>query len=228
MDLLEAMEKRHSVREYTDKKIEGEIKEELKSFIGECNRESGLKMQLILNEEEAFKSGIFAKFGIFKNVKNYIAIVARKCPYTDTDTGFYGEKVVLKATQLGLNTCWVAMTYDKNKVNVEINDDEKLVIVIAIGYGENEGKAHKSKTINKLAKFKGEMPDWFERGLKAAQLAPTAMNQQRFKFNLLSDGVVRAETSFGFYTKIDLGIAKYHFEIGADYSSDTKEWVWKY
>ena len=58
------------------------------------------------------------------------------------------------------------------------------------------------------------MPEWFRRGVQAALLAPTAMNQQKFTFTLQGD-TVSAKAGTGFYSKVDLGIAKYHFEIGA-------------
>ena len=45
------------------------------------------------------------------------------------------------------------------------------------------------------------------------------MNQQKFHFDLLGDKV-RAKEGLGFYTKIDLGIAKYHFEIGSGKGKD--------
>ena len=46
-------------------------------------------------------------------------------------------------------------------------------------------------------------------------LAPTAVNQQKFRFALVDQNTVKAGTAFGPYAKIDLGIAKLHFEIGA-------------
>jgi len=223
MDLLEAIKKRHAVRQYRDEKIEGKIKKELLDFIDNVNKESGLNIQLCLDNEEIFNGGFLTRFTSFKNVKNCIAIVGKKSKDLDEKTGYYGEKIVIKATQLGLNTCWVAGAYNKSKTNVEIEKNEKLVIVIAIGYGVDNGKAHKVKSIEKLGYAKDEMPQWFKKGLKSAQLAPTARNQQKFKFILLDDNIVKAETSFGFFTKIDLGIAKYHFEIGAD----SKKWSWE-
>lgn len=223
MDLLEAIEKRHSVRQYTDKKIEGEIKSELESLIAECNKESGLNMQLCLNDTEAFSTGIFTKLVNFKGANNYIAVIGKKSEDLDEKAGYFGENIVLKATQLGLNSCWVAQTFNKGKVKSLLKKDEKLVIVITIGYGVNDGVPHKNKPLEKLTSVKGEMPKWFENGLKAAQLAPTATNQQKFKFNLTDDSLVDVTTSFGFYNKVDIGIVKYHFEIGAD----STEWSWK-
>ena len=68
MELKEAIEKRHSVRAYTDKKIEGEIKEQLISFIDQCNKESGLHIQLVMNEPKAFDC-FMAHYGKFSGVK---------------------------------------------------------------------------------------------------------------------------------------------------------------
>ena len=59
------------------------------------------------------------------------------------------------------------------------------------------------------------MQEWFFNGMEAALLAPTAMNQQKFFFELSSDNKINAACGKGFYTKLDLGIVKYHFEIGS-------------
>ena len=129
--------------------------------------------------------------------------------------GYYGERLVLRAQQLGLNTCWVAMTYTKIDTAFSVEQGEKLCVVISLGYGETQGVAHKSKSFENVAKVEGQVPDWFRRGVDAALLAPTAMNQQKFQF-ILNGSQVSAKAGIGFYTKVDLGIAKYHFEIGAD------------
>ena len=221
MELLEAIKKRHSVRNYTDVEIEGTILDELQAFIDECNRESGLNIQLCLNEPQAF-STMMAKFGKFNNVNNYLAIVGKKGESLEETAGYYGEKVVLKATQLGLNTCWVAMTYGKGKCVAKRGKDERVAIVITIGYGVTEGVTHKVKPIEVLGKIDESTPEWFIKGLEAAQLAPTAMNQQNFTFELI-ENKVRALPGGGFYSKIDLGIAKYHFEIGAG----AGDWSWE-
>jgi len=220
MELLEAMKNRHSVRSYTDRRIEGVTLEELHRTVDECNKDSGLNIQLCLNEPKAFDS-MMARYGKFKNVKNYIALVGKKDDGFDEKCGYYGEKIVLKAQQLGLNTCWVAMTYSKEKSAAVVKQGEKLLIVIAIGYGETSGVPHKSKPIEDLYRVNGDMPDWFRRGVEAARLAPTAMNQQKFLFE--RDGnKVKAKALSGFYSKIDLGIVKYHYETGVGKS----DWKW--
>ena len=213
MELWEAMEQRHSVRAYQDRPIAGEVKEELEAWIAQCNREGGLHMQLILDEPRAFSGGM-ARYGKFSGVRNYIAVVGPKGPGLEEACGYYGEKVVLKAQQLGLNTCWVALTYRKVKTAFTVAPGEKLCLVIAIGYGKTAGQPHQGKPPEAVMQCPEPVPNRFLHGVQAALLAPTAMNQQKFRFQL-EGSVVRATPGRGFYTKIDLGIAKYHFELGA-------------
>ena len=220
MDLMEAMKARHSVRQYMDKPLEKKAVEELQAEIDACNQESGLHIQLVRNEPKAF-DGFMAHYGKFSGVTNYIAMIGKKGPDLEEKCGYYGERLVLKAQQMGLNTCWVAMTYSKIKTAFRIDDGEKLCIVISIGYGKNQGSAHKVKTADEVVKGDGALPVWFRAGVEAALFAPTAMNQQKFTF-ALSGNRVSVKAGIGFYTKIDMGIVKYHFEAGAG----TEHFVW--
>lgn len=203
--MLDLMKERHSVRQYSDKKIEGDVKTKLDTYVASINEESGLSMQIFYNEPNCFNS-MLAHYGKFSNVKNYIAIVGKK--EEQEKAGYYGEKLVLKCQELGLNTCWVALTH--GKVNVQTKPQQKLLILIALGYGTNTGVAHKSKPIKELCK-EDAYPEWFMKGMEAVSLAPTAMNQQKFLFEM-KNGQVYAKALRGFYSKIDLGIVKYHFE----------------
>lgn len=205
MQMLDLMKERHSVRQYSDKKIDGDVKTKLDTYVASINEESGLSMQIFYNEPNCFNS-MLAHYGKFSNVKNYIAIVGKK--EEQEKAGYYGEKLVLKCQELGLNTCWVALTH--GKVNVQTKPQQKLLILIALGYGTNTGVAHKSKPIKELCK-EDAYPEWFMKGMEAVSLAPTAMNQQKFLFEM-KNGQVYAKTLRGFYSKIDLGIVKYHFE----------------
>ena len=220
MSITEAMNTRHSVRQYTDKALGEGVVLALKEEIDACNRESGLHIQLVTNEPKAF-DGFMAHYGKFSGVTNYIAMIGKKGPTLEETCGYYGERLVLFAQQLGLNTCWVAMTYSKIKTAFVLNSGEKLCIVIALGYGATQGVPHKSKTIQDVVKAEEPLPGWFQDGVKAALLAPTAMNQQKFTFSL-ADNRVSVKAGMGFYAKIDLGIVKYPFEIGAGETG----WAW--
>lgn len=221
MSMTEAMKARHSVRQYKNQPIGAETISALQAEIDDCNRESGLHIQLVTNEPKAFDS-FMAHYGKFSGVTNYIAMIGKKESALDEKCGYFGERLVLKAQELGLNTCWVAMTYSKIKTAFTVGQGEKLCVVIALGYGKTQGVSHKSKAISEVSKVEGVMPDWFRNGMEAALLAPTAMNQQKFMFTL-DGGKVSVKAGKGFYTKLDLGIVKYHFEIGS--GKENFEWV---
>lgn len=215
MDLMQAATQRHSVRQYVNKTIDDETAKALQATIDECNA-NGLHFQLILNEPKAF-DGFMAKYGKFSDVQNYIALVGKKGNNADEKIGYYGAKVMLVAQTLGLNTCRVAMSYKKIKTAFVVDDGEKLFSVLALGYGKTQGVQHKSKLPTDVGICKAsQTPDWFTDGIKTALLAPTAMNQQKFRFTLEADGKLQASAGMGFYTKMDLGIAKYFFELGAN------------
>lgn len=208
MDILEVMRARHSVRQYQGKKIEDGVREALNAQAGECRRRSGLNIQILFDEPKCFDS-MMAHYGKFSGVENYIALVGKKDAALDEKAGYYGEQLVLKAQELGLNTCWVAMTHGKSAA--EIRKGEKLACIIALGYGVTQGTAHQNKPLEQLCNCASGMPDWFSRGMEAALLAPTAMNQQKF-YITLENGKASARAGKGFYTKMDLGIVKYHFD----------------
>lgn len=209
MEILEIMKQRHSVRQYSDEPIEEEKKIILSKLIEEINMDDELHIQVFYDEPKCFDS-FMAHYGKFSGVNNYIALVGKKTKNADVKMGYYGEKLVLKTQELGLNTCWVAMTHGKS--SAIINKGEKLFCLISLGYGKTMGVSHKSKTLEDLSNYTSNMPDWFKEGVLAAMLAPTAMNQQKFYFELLPTCEVKLRRKKGFYSKIDLGIVKYHFE----------------
>ena len=215
MNIKEAIDARHSVRQYQDRPIEAELVAKLNQIIDECNEESGLRIQLILNDPDCF-SNFLAHYGKFKGAVNYVALVGREdMRDLDETCGYYGQRIVLEAQMMGLNTCWVAGTYSKDKCRASIAADEKLVCIISIGYGRTQGNDHKSKPLSKVCDVaEADMPDWFREGMDAALKAPTAINQQRF-FVTLEDGEPVITAKRGALAKIDLGIVKYNFEAAS-------------
>lgn len=224
MDLKEAIAARHSVRQYTDQPIEPETIAQLQAAIAQANAAAGLHMQLVVDEPEAFATGM-AKYGKFSGVRNYVALVCRKG--LDEALGYHGERLVLLAQTLGLNSCWVGLTFKKQPGRYTIAEGEQMHGVIALGHGANQGVQHPLKPIEHFCEVQGPMPEWFRCGMEAAVLAPTAMNMQKFEFELLADGrTVAARTRFALvnaYIKIDLGIVKCHFELGA--GAENFKWV---
>ena len=227
MTQLEAITARHSVRKYLDKEIPADIIAALQDKIAECNKVGNLSIQLVQNETKAF-TGMLS-YGSFSGVKNYLVMVGKKAKDLDERVGYYGEQLVLLAQTLGLNTCWVGLSYRKVPEAYNVGKDEKLVCMIALGYGETQGVPHKIKTVEQVSNASDITPSWFKKGVEAALLAPTAVNQQKFSFEYMgmsnNHHQVRAKKSVSMigYTQMDLGIAKYHFEIGA--GKDNFEWI---
>ena len=144
---------------------------------------------------------------------NYIAIVGnKKMKKLEEMAGYYGQQLVLVAQDMGLNTCWVGGSYGKGKCKADKEKGEKIVCIIALGYGENEGVKHKSKPVSKLCNVpEEEMPIWFKNGMVAAMMAPTALNQQKFYVTLDGEDVIITAQKRPF-AKVDLGIVRYNFE----------------
>ena len=228
MTLKEAIQARHSVRAYKPQPLAEEVIKTLSEQIALLNSAGNLHMQLILNEPKAFL-GPLAKYGKFRNVSNYIVMAGKKAPDLDERIGYYGEHLVLLAQTLGLNTCWVGLSYSKVPGTYKLGEDEKIACYIAIGYGDTQGVSHRIKTLEQVSNLTEDTPEWFRSGVEAALLAPTAVNQQKFSFEYVGIDrgrhLVRVRKGFSLigYTQMDMGIAKYHFEIGA--GKVNFEWV---
>ena len=218
--LREAILQRHSVRNYLDRPLEDDIIKKLREKIGQLNETGNLHIQLITDEPKAFK-GVFA-YGKFSGVKNYFVVAGKKGEDLDYRVGYYGEELVLFCQSLGLNTCWVGLSYRKVANTYQLADGEKIACYISVGYGETGGRDHKRKSLSEVSNASPATPEWFADGVEAALLAPTAINQQKFRFEYIGREKgdleeVKADKGFSIvgYTKMDLGIARLHFEIGA-------------
>ena len=210
MTLLEAIDARHSVRAYKDQPIPPEVRAQLDEFTAVCNEESGLHIIIRYDDPAGFDSRM-AHYGSFRNVSNYIVLAGRKGHSFDFDCGYYGEKIVLFAQQLGLNTCWTALTFNKKWVRSIVPEGEELCMAISLGYGETQGQPHKGKIAADV--IQGSVDLWFDDGIEAALKAPTAMNQQKFMFYEKDGEAWIKVRGLGAYTKVDLGIAAYHFDV---------------
>ena len=227
MTLEEAIKARHSVRKYIDKPIDENHIKILQEKVDECNEVGNLHIQLVTNEPKAFKGKM--AYGTFSGVSNYFVMVGKKSDDLSERVGYYGEQLVLLAQTLGLNTCWVGLTYNNIKEAYEKGNDEKLCCMIALGYGDDPGRNLKRKTVQQVSNASDITPAWFKKGVEAALLAPTAVNQQKFSFEYIgmknNRHIVKASKGFSLigYTKMDLGITKLHFEIGA--GKENFEWI---
>lgn len=229
MTLKEALNARVSRRSFSSTPISSEAISALHTIINQANTEDGLNLQLITNEPKAFKS-FMKTYGLFSGVHSYIALVG-----PDNDAlvqqliGYYGELLVLTAQTMDLGTCWVGASFDRNHCAAIVNEGEKLYCVIAVGYPKEKTTLTQRIAQNAMSKICHESqqiatvkgnnpaPAWFNQGIDAVLVAPSAMNKLPVHFTY-ENGIVTAKTTTNTgYENIDLGIAKLHFEIGADY-----------
>ena len=216
MSEIDAIKERHSVRNYEAKKIEADKVEKIRAKIEELNKEGNLHLQFMVDAGKTYNK-LFNKVAGLGSAPSVIACVGIDDETLEQRVGYYGEQLVLFIQELGLNTCW-AGTFNQKNIGAEVGDDEKLVISIAVGYGKDKGKPHKSKSPEQVIEAKGDRPYWFNKGVDMALLAPTAINQQKFTIRLNEDESVDFVDKGGIFSQVDLGIVRCHFEIGAEKS----------
>ena len=213
MNEIDAIRQRHSVRQYKADRIEEEKVALIKAKIDELNAEGDLNLQFIEDAEKTYNK-LFNRVSGLGSAPSVIACVGKDDKSLDQRVGYYGEKLVLYAQTLGLNTCWTG-TFNRKNISADIPDGERLVISIAIGYGKDSGKERKTKSKEQLSEASAQRPEWFEKGVEMAMLAPTAINQQKFLIKLNDDESVAFIDKGGVLSQVDLGIVKCHFELGS-------------
>ena len=211
MNLKEAMQKRHMVRKYINKPISDELINKINERISMNNKKFNLSMKLMVNNNKGVIS--IMKLIMAKGVNNFIILAGDNSSNLDERLGYSGADIMLFAQTLGLNTWWVGGTF--NRAVSQYVDNKKVTGIIAIGYGESQGKPHKSKMVEDASKYNGtEIPSWFISGVDGALLAPTALNKQDFMI-IGNKNKVKIECDNGIFTGSNVGLIKYHFELGA-------------
>lgn len=228
MITVETIRERHSVREYDGKPLARAEFDALGAVEGECARESGLDIQLVGDNPEVFN--VIARFGLIRGCRTHVAFVVDdakvRCVAADEAVGYWGQKIVLAAQDMGFNTCWCALC-SRKKSHAVVAPGKKIRLIIAVGHGKTQGFSRKTKSVEALSSVEcAKAPAWFAAAMEAAQLAPTAMNNQNFKITLLSDGkTVRIDAPQSGLNVIDEGIVRCNFEIAANEAG--ADWRWE-
>lgn len=220
MTIKEAIKERHMVRKYTDKAIPAELVAQLNARIAENNKKYGLDITLVTGNADGI-AGI-AKLFLARGVKNYMVLAGNDAPDLDEKLGYCGADMILYAQTLGLNTWWIGGMYNGKGAMKNLDDAAVHVNgVIAIGYGQTQGVQHKSKSAEEISQYNGVAPQWFIDGVDALLYAPTALNKQAYMVRGEGNRV-SLTCDNGHFAGIDLGIGKYHFEVGA--GKENFEW----
>lgn len=212
MNITEALYGRHAVRSYVPCPIKEETADALRVEIEKSNREAGLHFQLVTDEPEAF-GGFRARLAGFSGVSSYVALAGPHSRDLEERVGYYGQRLALRIQMLGLNTCWAAGSFRRGKCRWDPEKGDRLVCLLAAGYGTTPGHPHESRSVDSVCRADRPIPEWFRLGVEAALLAPTAMNRQNF-YLTLEGNTVRLRSG-GACAAVNRGILKYQFELGA-------------
>lgn len=239
---LHLLKCRLSVRSFADEAITPSDVKKLKAEVTMTNsHEQGMRFQLILNDSAPFDRYCHS-YGLFRNVRNYIAaVVDVATPDAYERAGYFGERFVVKATELGLGTCFVSGTFDSPKVTAQIRAGEKILFLIAIGVPSGKPRPL-ARLLVRMTHHKGmEATDFFiptseldeacrqfpmlTAGLEAVACAPSAMNRRPVRISIRETEGKRvpcASVKEGDKSLlIDLGIAKFNY----NYATETQcEW----
>ena len=211
MDLKQAMRQRHTVRKFTSEPLSSELTSRLNDRVRANNERFGLAISLKVGDESALPGAL--KLFFAKGVRNYFVLAGSDRPGLDEDLGYASADLMLFAQTLGLSTWWIGGTFSRKNVE-QVVPGKKVIGIVAVGFGATPGVAHKSKTAAEVSSYEGAVPQWFADGVRAALLAPTALNKQCFRIAGAGNKVSISENG-GAFSGADIGIVKYHFELGA-------------
>lgn len=260
-NVIDLIKKRTSTRTFETKEIELKQLQKLESYLTEINEDaivlSGIKAKFFLssfkstNLKEDKKIGTY---GVISGAKTYIVGIVDKDEKNALEFGYLFEKIVLAATDLGLQTCWLGGTFKKSDFvqNMDLPDHETIAIVSPLGYKKKKPRvmetamrkvigANKRKPWNELYFDKNiEIPltekgaDEYAVPLEMVRLGPSASNKQPWR--VIKEGEyfhfflsrTKGYGVAGFDMQLnDIGIAKCHFELSAESLGLYGEWIEK-
>ncbi|MGL5314266.1 MAG: nitroreductase family protein [Peptostreptococcaceae bacterium] len=241
MELYDAIFYRKSVRKYSNKKVTGQLMEEVKqisSDITYLNEELDIKAHVI-------DRGHLIHFLMGKKCKvkspHYIVVTSTKGEGYLENIGFAVEEVVLQLTTLGLATCWLECELKRDdileftqleeleeleEVESEENDDveknlEEPYAIIAFGYAEESQKLFRSEDDEIDRKNKKhvckKIDEEYSDIIEAVRLSPSIKNSQPWVLYRDTDGFdiyeEKQKKNIMDMSKISMGIALRHLDI---------------
>ena len=248
-ELYKAIETRQSRRKYKSKPISQSQIETLREKV-ELLKQEVPAVKIIIRPEgfERIMKNIFGFYGLISGAWSYAVILADPTDKNyQIQAGYAGELLVLQATSMDIDTCWIGGFYNADKIKAELEYPENYEIMSVISLGEARDKKTISEKIMKkvtgstkrknLAElchpdYNEDWPDWIKSAIKAARQAPSAVNRQPWLFKVEDNKLIiqasTEEAKGGVSPYLDCGIALSHLELGArnaDQEVELKELV---
>jgi len=255
MPITDIIKKRKSCRTYSDKPVEKETKKQVLQFIADLKKPpfgSSARFEMVdLNLN--FTGKVAGTYGVIKGAETFIAGIVEKAPGDMEDVGYLFERIILYATAIGLDTCWMGASFSREMFaeKITLKSEETLPVVSPIGYragrrsltdlafhvsaGSKNRKPWPeiffyrtfNEPLNKNSAGELEVP------LEMVRLAPSAVNKQPWRLIADDSGVhFFLKRTAGFKSmftmdlqRIDMGIAMCHFELAA--GIDCINGLWK-
>jgi len=238
-----AIKQRKSVRSYNGEALTANHEHLIQSYISKPENLTGIfgnKIKIFLNKTDGQKSEKIGTYGVIKNATAYLVTVSKTSKEALVDCGYVFEKLVLYIESIGLNTCWLGGTFNRDKINMQdmIGTDEIIPIISPVGYGAKK-RSFIDKTVRKLAKsdqrndfdlmfYSGDFDhriqdDSVREILEQVRIAPSASNQQPWRIVMGADGTAhfylertpdygKGRLSYDIQM-VDMGIAICHYEV---------------
>jgi hypothetical protein len=229
---LEAVSVRRSRRVYDGRRLPDDDAEALAGACETFRPYPDARIVFLREAPGTIFTGVVGSYGKVRGAPSAFVFVADAASETGEEhCGYTGEGVVLEATARGLQTCWIGGSFSRSVARslVDLREGEEVRAVSPVGYavstppaGERllfgAGREKHRKPLEEIAPGYQSWPDWAKAGVDAAQLAPSAVNRQPWRFRLEDGSVVvsaSARSLPGVSVRLDCGIAMLHFELGA-------------
>ncbi len=212
-------------------------------FCKSFNPFDGVRAVLVWEASEDIYAGVIGSYGKVSGARHLIAFIGDGKNYNIQEKiGFMGEGVILEATSLGSNTCWVGALFNPEKAEKikALRDDEHIVAITPIGYAtENKViserlmsgiiKSPKRKSLEEIVIGNHDnFTDWQKQAAEAARLAPSTVNRQPWRFEISDNKFIIHDSmnakKFGVYSRLDCGIAMLHLDVVARMNNITGTW----
>lgn len=214
MRVMERIQKRRSVRTYSPKKVEENIKKKLRQLFieyGSGPLGAPVRFELLeLGTVSPRELRSFGTYGMIRGAGLYILGAVKDRAGSQLDLGYCLEKVVLEATALGLGTCWLGGTFRRSRFArwIDLAADELLPVIIPVGYPAEKkrlseailpsGSTGRRKPWHTLF-FNGDVKTPlteeeagpYRNALEAVRLAPSALNGQPWRIIKGREGCFR-------------------------------------
>jgi len=232
---------RHSRRNYTGQFPEEEKMARIEKVCREFRPFAEARAELVrFRPDQTFK-GLIGQYGRVNDAPCYAAFIGdMNSPHVQEAAGYTGEGIILEASALGLNTCWVGGFFRPEMVkhHIPLLDSEKILSVTPIGYAV-EKKGFQEKSLSAFAWSHRRRPFanltdkpvqelWMEKAIEAARLAPSAVNRQPWRFQIKDSEIIvltdNRRSISPISKRLDCGIAMLHFELGARAAGVNGRW----